>query len=143
MFALLASLDRNLGYREEQVSSTNPFVVETINSSGRVIETRPNWALIIPLVLVALIAVIALLVYLYRRHCISVRVAGKTLYAMPGETLKSASENGLWFDRQKERLSERGIEVEGWYTDPNLTIPLDLNRPTYTPVTIFPKVKKK
>ena len=136
---------------EERVSPSNPFIIERYYpDTGRVYFTSPNWALIIPLAIVLAAAIITVCVLLYRswvkKNCYPIYFARKVRYARKGETVYNACECSLpscdFLKEQTQRLIEEGYKIEGLYTDPDLTIPLDKQAKVNAPLYIYPKIEK-
>lgn len=136
---------------EERVSPSNPFIIERYYpDTGRVYFTSPNWAFIIPFIIVCLAIVITAAVLIYRnwrkKNCHPIYFAGKVKYARKGETVYNACEcdfpNFDFLKEQTRRLIEEGHQVKGLYTDPDLTIPLDKQAKVNAPLYIYPKIKK-
>lgn len=130
-------------YSEWEVSS-NPFVMERTRYGVRIdyIETRPNWALIIPLAIALLVAIITVSVLLYRhwrkKNCHPVYFAGKVTYLRKGALLHDAAD---FIADQTANLKDKGHVVDGIYTDPALTTPLDKGTVVTAPVYLYPKLK--
>lgn len=147
--SLLGKLYRDIGYRETRVSADSIFIVEVCDRSGYVYETRPNWALIIPLALALIAVITAVSVILYRKwrnqNCHPICFAGKVRYARHGVSVQAACEmlGGLecWIDLRKRDLSTHGRIVD-LYVDADLTIPLDKKAKVTAPIRIYPKIIK-
>jgi hypothetical protein len=147
-FSILTKLTQFIGHRE-RVSADNIFVIEIYSSRGGVIRTRPNWALVVPLILVGVAIIVLVAIFLYRKwrakHCHPIYFAGKVRYARHGDSIQAACEmiGGLecWIDLRKRDLSTHGRIVE-LYVDAGLTIPLDKKAKVTAPIRIYPKIQK-
>ena len=136
----------NIAYRGEwRVSPGNPFVQEFVNASGKVVERRPHWALILPVAAVLLAAVITVSVILYRRwraqNCYPIYFAGKVRYGRKGRPIGEALQysqygSGCWLTDMLQFYSSKSAE---FYTDAALTKPLNRSAPLSGPLYIFPK----
>lgn len=142
--SLSKKLTHFIGYRE-RVSAENIFVIEIYSSYG-VVRTRPNWLLIVPIILVAVAAIIAVSILLYRlwrkKNCHPIYFAGKVRYARHGATINDACNlNGYgecWLNNRIRDLSTQG-KIIGLYLDADLTIPLDRKQRVTSPIRIYPK----
>lgn len=154
--AHMLSLTRPVG-GADRISPDNIFVIETV-SYGRVLDTRPNWALIIPLALILLAAIVVACIFLYhnwrKNNCYPIYCAGKVTYIRKGQILDKElgfSGYGSWLDETvdfviKRRAQEEGriydgLRIEGLYLDAAFTTPLDLKAKLTGPLYIFPKLK--
>lgn len=121
--------------------SSNPFIMER-NRYGYSIETRPNWALIIPLIAVCIAILITAAILIYRhwrkKNCYPVYFAGKATYLRKGALLHDAAD---FIADQTANLKAKGHVVDGIYTDPSLTTPLDKGTVVTAPVYLYPKLK--
>ena len=140
----LLSLSRGLA-RGERISSNNIFVVEIYNkTSGVVYETRPNWWLIVPLIVFCttlLVSVTAFLCYRVwrKKNCLPIYFAGKTTYLRRGSLLHDASD---FISEQKADLSAKGLKVTALFADAEQSIPLEMDAVITAPVFIHPKIEK-
>ena len=129
---------------EERVSPSNPFIIERYYpDTGRVYFTSPNWAFIIPFIIVCLAIVITAAVLIYRhwrkKNCYPVYFAGKATYLRKGALLHEAA--GFIANRKID-LELKGHTVQGLYADPDLTSPLDKQAKINAPLYIYPKIEK-
>lgn len=134
----------------KQVSDTNPFVVE-YRRGDWVQYTEPNWALIIPLAVVFLTAIVTVCMLLYRNwrknNCYPIYFAGKVKYARKGDTIARACESAAlfendWITERCHQLDSQGYRISALYTDAAHTKSLDEKQIVTGPVHIFPKLQK-
>ena len=120
--------------------SSNPFVME--RTFWNETQTRPNWWLIIPLAIVLAAAIITVCVLCYRhwrkKNCHPIYFAGKVTYLRKGALLHEAAD---FIADQTANLKAKGHVVDGIYTDPALTTPLDKGTVVTAPVYLYPKLK--
>ncbi len=152
---LSALLAKDGTYRK-QVSESNPFVIEYYRTDKLIwgpSRTEPNWALIIPVIIIAAIllaAIVTVCVLLYRNwrknnYCL-ICFAGKTKYARKGKTIKEALTYDIlgnnWIVDRHHQLTTAGFKINGLFSDSSLTKPLDVNQIVTGSVNIFPKLQK-
>ena len=120
--------------------SSNPFFME--RDFYGTLQTRPNWAFIIPFVAVCLAIFITAAVLIYRhwrkKNCHPIYFAGKVTYLRKGALLHDAAD---FITDQTANLKAKGHIVDGIYTDPALTTPLDKGTVVTAPVYLYPKLK--
>ena len=130
-----------------RVSPTNPFIEEYIvyYSAGDywIAHIRPNWWLVVPLIVVAIIVVSVILYRKWRKNCYAIHFAGKIYYGHKGETMRMAlfsiSPEGDQF--LYRIISSNGYSCSGLYTDVELTKPLDASIKPEDDIYIYPKLK--
>ena len=140
-------------YRK-QVSDSNPFVIEywrtDILTRGPS-YTEPNWALIIPLAVVLLAVIVTVCILLYRHwrknNCCPIYFAGKVRYARKGRTIANACElppayGDNWLIVRHRELTAAGFKINGLFSDPALTKPLNKDQIVNGPIHVFPKLQK-
>lgn len=136
------------------VSPSNPFIMER-NRGTIMMETRPNWALIIPLAVILLAVLITVCVLLYRKwrrdNCYPIYFAGAVRYAKKGVPLKEAMRVKLWENSlvgvwNSDWLNNEIVAAKlppniALYTDAEFTKPLNREQIVTEPVYIFPKIE--
>ena len=120
-------------------------------SLGGIYYEVPNWPVIILFAILAIAIITTCLVLIYfkwrKNNCCPIYFAGKVKYARKGHTIANACElpsdyGGNWLIVRHRELTAAGFKINGLFSDPALTKPLNKDQIVNGPVHIFPKLQK-